>query len=110
MLYTNINKGILFISIENFISEKTIENLNEEVEFMLNDQGMSYYAFNFNHLNYFSNAFLNSFKNLLTEIFLKCGRVVIYGIDKINKNIFGTRNYDMYYVDNEEEIYNILSL
>ena len=110
MLYTNINKGIIFISIENFISEKTIKELNEEVDFMLYDQGMDYYAFNFNNLNYFSRSFLENFKNLLTEIFLKCGRVAIYGLDKITKNIFGTRKYDMYYVDKEEDIFKLLSL
>lgn len=110
MLYTNINRGIIFISIEEFISENTLKELNEEVNFMLYNQGMNYYAFNFNNLNYFSNKFLNSFENLLTEIFLKCGRVVIYGLNKINKNIFGTRKYDMYYVEDKRDVYKLLSL
>ena len=110
MIYTNIDKGILFISIEEFITEKTLEDLNEEIDYMLYTQGMSYYAFNFNNLNNFSTKFLNDFKNRLTEIFLKCGRVAIYGIDKLNKNVFGSREYGMYYVDNKKDIYRLLSL
>lgn len=110
MLYTNINKGILFISIEDFITDKTLEELNEEVNYMLFTQGMSYYAFNFNNLNTFSKKFLNEFMNLLTQIFLTCGKVAIYGLNKINKNIFGNRKDNMYYVDKEEDIYKLLSL
>ena len=62
------------------------------------------------YFQFISTEDLENFKNLLTEIFLKCGRVAIYGLDKINKNIFGTRKYDMYYVDNEEDIFKLLSL
>ena len=110
MLYTNVRNGILFISIEEEITENTILNLTKEIDFMLYDQGMSLYAFNFNHLKHFSKKFLNSFQNKLTEIFLKCGSVVIYGIDKIYEGVFGKRKDNLFYVEKAEDIYSLLSL
>ena len=58
----------------------------------------------------FNNTFLNKFQNKLTEIFLTSGSVIIYGLKKINKGIFGKRRDNLYYVDNEDEINKIICL
>lgn len=110
MLYTKVNDGILFISIEEEIRDDTIDNLEEEIDYMLYSQGIRYYAFNFNYLDNFNNSFLNKFQNKLTEIFLTSGSVIIYGLKKINKGIFGKRRDNLYYVDNEEDINKIICL
>jgi hypothetical protein len=110
MLYTKVNDGILFISIEEEIKDDTIDNLEEEIDYMLYSQGIRYYAFNFNYLDNFNNSFLNKFQNKLTEIFLTCGSVIIYGLKKINKGIFGKRKENLYYVDNVEDINKIICL
>lgn len=110
MLYTKVNDGILFISIEEEIRDDTIDNLEEEIDYMLYRQGIRYYAFNFNYLDNFNNSFLNKFQNKLTEIFLTSGSVIIYGLKKINKGIFGKRRDNLYYVDNEEDINKIICL
>ena len=49
------------------------------------------------------------FKKTIISYIVVDSMPLLWGI-LINKNIFGTRNYDMYYVDNEEDIYNILKL
>ncbi|MBR4618822.1 MAG: hypothetical protein IKO49_05910 [Bacilli bacterium] len=110
MLYTNVRNGILFISIEDEITENTISNLTKEIDFLLYNQGISLYAFNFNYLKNFSTQFLNNFQNKLTEIFLKCGSVVIYGIDKVYEGIFGKRKDNLFYAEKVEDVYNLLSL
>lgn len=110
MLYTKVNDGILFISIEEEIRDDTIDNLEEEIDYMLYRQGIRYYAFNFNYLDNFNNSFLNKFQNKLTEIFLTSGSVIIYGLKKINKGIFGKRRDNLYYVDNEEDINKVICL
>ena len=110
MLYTSVKNGILFISIEDKITNKTINSLTKEIDYLLYKQEVCYYAFNFNNLNNFSNKFLNVFKNKLVEIFLRCGSVVIYGLDSINKGIFGTRKNDLFYIEKEEDIFKILKL
>ena len=110
MLYTKMNDGILFISIEEEIRDDTIDNLEEEIDYMLYSQGIRYYAFNFNYLDNFNNSFLNKFQNKLTEIFLTSGSVIIYGLKKINKGIFGKRKDNLYYVDSLEDINKIIYL
>ena len=110
MLYTKVNDGILFISIEEEIRDDTIDNLEEEIDYMLYSQGIRYYAFNFNYLDNFNNSFLNKFQNKLTEIFLTCGSVVIYGLKKVNKYIFGKRKDNLYYIDSKEDINKIINL
>ena len=110
MVYTKVNDGIIFISIEEEINDDTIDSLEEEIDFMLYKQGMKYYAFNFNYLDNFNCSFLNKFQNKLTEIFLTCGSVIIYGLKRINKGIFGKREYNLYYLDSEEDINKIINL
>lgn len=110
MVYTKVNDGILFISIEDEIRDDTINNLEDEIDYMLYKQGIKYYAFNFNYLDNFNNNFLNIFQNKLTEIFLTCGSVVIYGLKKMNKGIFGKRKDNLYYLDNKEDINKIINL
>lgn len=110
MVYAKVNDGILFISIEEEIKDSTIDSLEEEIDYMLYKQGIKYYAFNFNYLDNFNNNFLNIFQNKLTEIFLTCGSVVIYGLKKINKYIFGKRRDNLYYLDNKEDINKIINL
>ncbi len=110
MVYTKVNNGIIFISIEEDIKEDTINILEEEIDYLLYKQGMKYYAFNFNYIDNFNNNFLNKFENKLTEIFLTCGSVVIYGLKKVNKYIFGKRKDNLYYIDSLEDINKIINL
>lgn len=110
MIYSNIKDGVLFISIEDYINDSTINNLINEIDYMLYDKGMVFYAFNFNDLDSIDCKFKNIFQSKLIEIFLKCGSVVIYGINKTCNKIFGSRKTDLYYVENVSDVFKFIKL
>lgn len=110
MLYAKVRNGILFISFEGDINDNTVADLNKEIDYMLYTQGINYYAFNFKGIDELNNKFLSLFQNKLVEIFLRCGSVVLYGINNIYKKIIGNRRDNLFYVEDQKEICNLLNL
>ena len=110
MLYTKVRNGILFMSVEGEINDNVVNMLDKEIDYMLYRQGINYFAFNFLDIEKFSNSFLNMLQNKLVEIFLRCGRVALYGINKCNRKLLGSREDSMFYVDNQKDINRLLSL
>lgn len=107
MLYTRVRNGILFIVLEGNVDEGIINTFSDEIDYMLYKQGINYFAFNFNNVLDFNNKFVEMFQNKLVEIFLRCGKVALYGI---NRKLIGNRKDSLFYVDNQKEIDRLLSL
>lgn len=109
MLYTQVINGILYMGFEEVINDQSILELSREIDYMLYRQGINYYAIDFNNLNIESSKFINLFQNKLVEIFLRCGSVVLCGMNNIMRKVIGNRN-NLFYVNNKADIFKVLSL
>lgn len=109
MLYTQVINGILYMGFEEVINDQAILELSREIDYMLYRQGINYYAIDFNNLNIESSKFINLFQNKLVEIFLRCGSVVLCGMNNIMRKVKGNRN-NLFYVNNKADIFKVLSL
>lgn len=104
-----VKRGIIFIRCNGVLNDNGMKEIGKELDYLLYKQGLMYYVFDFSNLVINSNV-INSFQNKLVEIFLSCGKVVLYGIDKIYKELIGCNKEVLYYVDKEEEVFKYLNL
>ena len=103
---TEINKGIMFIRLEGELNNKTFNSLSRELNYLLYKQGIHYYVFNFKYLDILDQNIFVKIQNILTEIFLSCGGVVICGL----KNIWKKRLGNYYYVNEEIDAFKYLRI
>lgn len=104
-----VKRGIIFIKCRGILNNDGMKVIDSELDYLLYSQGLSYYAFDFSNL-IISDSVINLFQNKLVEIFLKCGKVVLFGLNKIYRDMIGSNKDLLYYVDNEEDVFKFLTL
>lgn len=104
-----VKRGIIFIKCSGILNSDGMKVIDNELDYLLYNQGLSYYAFDFSNL-IISDSVINLFQNKLVEIFLKCGKVVLFGLSKIYKDMIGSNRDLLFYVDKEEDIFKFLML
>ncbi|MBQ2639514.1 MAG: hypothetical protein IJF92_01990 [Bacilli bacterium] len=107
---TEINKGIMFIRLEGELNNNTFINLYNELEYLLYRQGIHYYVFNFKYLKILDQNIFIKIQNILTEIFLSCGQVVMCGLKNIWKKRLGSYYNKLFYVNNEVDAFKYLKI
>lgn len=104
-----VKRGIIFIRCSGVLNNDSMMVINNELDYLLYHQGMVYYAFDFSHL-IINSSVVNLFQNKLIEIFLRCGKVVLCGLNKFYRKMIGDNRDLLYYADKEDEVFNFLSL
>lgn len=104
-----VKRGIIFIKCSGVLNSDSMMVINNELDYLLYNQGLTYYAFDFSNLIINSNV-VGSFQNKLVEIFLRCGKVVLCGLSKFYREMIGDNRDLLYYVDNEDDVFDFLSL
>lgn len=107
---TYVNKGILFLTLDGSFDNNTFDKFSEEIDYLLYNQGMSFYAFNFKNVKTIEENLISKLQNKLIEIFLNCGKVVMYGLNQIYQEKIGKERKRLFYVNDEREIFNIIKL
>ncbi len=109
-LSKEVTKGIMFIRLEGDLNESTFTSFSNELNYLLYKQGIHYYVFNFKELKNFDQSMFSTFQNILTEIFLSCGKVVMCGLKELQKNCLGKTKDKLFYVNEEMEAFRYLSI
>lgn len=107
---TQVNKGIMFIRLGGSLDNSTFITLSKKINYLLYEQGIHYYVFNFEEVyNLDGNIFLK-LQNKLIEIFLSCGKVVMCGLNELFKKKIGSTRDNLFYVNREIEAFKYLNL
>lgn len=109
-LSKEVTKGIMFIRLEGDLNKNTFTSFSKELNYLLYTQGIHYYVFNFKELKSFDRNLFTIFQNVLTEIFLSCGKVVMCGLSRLQKKNFGDTKDKLFYVNEENEAFRYLSI
>ncbi len=107
---TYVNKGILFLNFNGVFDNDTFNRFNEEIDYLLYNQGVSFYSFNFSNVKTISEELVFKIQNKLVEIFLNCGQVVMCGLSRFYQEKIGKERMHLYYVNDEREAFNIINL
>lgn len=107
---TQIIRGIIFIRLEGRLTTKTFYKVKEEINYLLYNQGMMAYVFNLEEVKEIDNNLLGNIQNKLTEIFLKCGSVAFCGISEHLKKNIGERRDQLFYLTEEKEVFQYISI
>ena len=106
-----INTGILFKIFSGFISETYFCQLyfifDISIWFL---SGILMYVFNLEEVNSVDINLINILQNKLTEIFLSCGSVGICGIGEKLKKKLGSRKDRLFYLKEEKEVFQYISI
>ena len=105
-----INKGIMFIRLEGELTTNNFYKVAEEINYLLYKQGILMYVFNLEEVKKVEQALLGMLQNKLTEIFLHCGSVVFCGISGSLKKKIGKRKDQLFYVEEEKEVFQYISI
>ena len=103
---TYVKKGILILNFSGVFDNNSYSKFNEEIDYLLYNQGMSFYAFNFKNVDKIEEDTLTKIQSKLIEIFLNCGQVIMCGLNKLYQEKIGKEKTRLYYVSDEREIYN----
>lgn len=109
-IITEVSRGIFFMRFDGVFDHNSFNKFNEEIDYLLYRQGVSFYAFNFSHVSIIDEGLLSKFQSKLVEIFLNCGQVVMCGVDKLYQDKIGQGREHLYYVNDERDAYNLISL
>ena len=107
---TQVNRGIIFIRLEGNLNSSTINTFYDELNYLLYKQGIHYYVLNFKNLDNIDQNIFTKFQNILTEIFLSCGQVVMCGVNKLQKRVIGTSKDKLFYVNEEQDAFKYLKI
>ncbi len=105
-----VNQGIIFLRLYGFLNQKTIEQFSEEINYLLYEQGTMNFVINFLDVQIANNDVLVQISNKLTEIFLKCGEVVLCGLEKEKEKFIGKRKRGLFFVENEFDAFQYLTV
>jgi len=105
-----INKGIMFIRLEGELTTNNFYKVAEEINYLLYKQGILMYVFNLKEVNRVDQNLLEGIQNKLTEIFLHCGSVAFCGIEEKLKRRLGERQDQLFYVTEEQEVFQYISI
>lgn len=101
-----VARGILFLRFDGNINND-YNVFEKEINYLLYNQGIKYYVLDFENM-YIEDSTISKIKNKLVEIFLRCGEVVLCGIDNDTKLKIGETKDKLYYVNEEREAFNYL--
>lgn len=105
-----VNRGIIFIRLEGELTTNNFYKVAEEINYLLYKQGILAYVFNLEEVNKIDKSILGSIQNKLTEIFLKCGSVAFCGMSEKLKKMIGERNNELFYLAEEKEVFQYISI
>lgn len=107
---TEVVRGILFLRFDGIFDNNSLNKFNEEVDYLLYNQGISYYTFDFFNVSTIDEDIFDKIHSKLVEIILSCGRVVMYGLNKKYQKLIGKQKNELVYTNNEKEVFEVLSL
>ena len=102
-----VSRGIMFIRLKGELNNNSFSSFGKVINNLLYKQGMQYFVIDLYNINLEENIFLN-IQNKLVEIFLSSGKVVLCGIDDINKRKIGYTTDKLFYVKEEREAFKYL--
>ena len=105
-----VNRGIMFIRLEGELTTNNFYKVAEEINYLLYNQGILVYVFNLEDVNKIDKGILASIQNKLTEISLKCDSVAICGISTKLRKMLGERKNELFYVTEEKEVFQYISI
>ena len=105
-----INRGIMFIRLEGELTANNFYKVAEEINYLLYKQGILMYVFNLGEVKKVDQGLLGMIQNKLTEIFLHCGSVVFGGLSESLKKKIGKRKDQLFYVKEEKEVFQYISI
>ena len=104
----NVNKGIMFIRLEGVFDNKSFNMFSNNINYLLYNQGIHYYVFNFKDVNKYDRNVLIKLNSKLKEILLKCGKVVMCGVsDLLKKEVYSD---NVLFINKELDVFNYISL
>lgn len=107
---SQVNKGIMFIRLEGELTDSNFYKVADFINYLLYKQGILSYVFNLEGVNVVDCRLFNRIQNKLTEIFLSCGSVAFCGVPKALKKLLWERREQLFYVMNEREVFQYISL
>lgn len=107
---TEVSKGIMFIRLEGELNNNTVNKFYNELNYLLYKQGIHYFVFNFKELKNMDQNIFSIFQNILTEIFLSCGKVVMCGMKELQMKKLGKTKDKLFYVNEEIEAFKYLKV
>ncbi len=108
-IITTVNQGILFIRLQGKLSCENFSEFADEINYLLYNQGISYFVFNFDDLDIGKNIF-SKIQNKLIEICLTSGKVALCGLSKEEIKKVNLRNDNLKIVSSEIEALNYLHI
>lgn len=108
-IITEVNRGIIFLRLNGVLDNNTLTKFNEEVDYLLYKQGVSFYTFDFSEVK-INEESVFQIQNKLIEIFLNCGKVVMCGVNKLYQEKIGSGKNQLYYVNDQRDAFKLLSL
>ena len=109
-IITEVNHGIIFVEIDGVFNNDTYNKFEKEIDYLLYKQEINYYAFNFINVNNIDEGIFSKIQNKLIEIFLSCGKVVMYGLSKTYQRKIGRGRDRLYYVNDLKDVFRYLYL
>lgn len=105
-----ISKGIMFIRLEGELTKTNFYKLTDSINYLLYEQGVLAYVFNLENINFLDHNLVSILQNKLTEIFLSCGSVALCGVSKHLKKKIGERRSELFYITEEKEVFQYISI
>lgn len=105
-----ISKGIMFIRLEGELTKTNFYKLTDSINYLLYEQGVLAYVFNLENINSLDHNLVSILQNKLTEIFLSCGSVALCGVSKHLKKKIGERRSELFYITEEKEVFQYISI
>lgn len=109
-IITTVNRGILFITLQGTLNNENFYEFSDEINYLLYNQGMNYFALNFDDLEIVDKNLLYKIQNKLIEICLSSGKVVLCGLNKEAVKKIDCGNDNLKFVGSELEVFNYLNI
>ena len=105
----NVIKGVIVIQLEGYLNSNEINNLEEQLNYLIYKQEMHFFIFDFNNVEEADIGAINNISNKLVEIFLTCGKVILLGVNSLLRMMLG-KGERMIYVDQFREAFKYFSI
>lgn len=105
----NLLKGILYVRLRGVLNKQTLGDFERELNYLLYKQGMHYFVFDFKDIRVQEINIDIWLENKFFEIFLECGKVIMYEFDGKLRNKNNQFN-KLLYAREECDFFNYLSL
>ena len=100
---TNVIRGIMYITLDGKLDNKTFRELENNINYLLYKQNMHYFVIDFNNVSYLDTNVFKLIQNKLVEIFLSCGKVVLCGLNNFSLKKYCCRD-DIIFKDSFEAL------